>query len=249
MIALAVPALGRLLPDTIAHDFERQVIDRDWVIQRRMPGVPLTAADASLPPGERAALWLELGRLTRALHEVRGPSFGPPVHGQRFNLWSDLLLHDAGGLIEDAGRFALPPSPFERLRRVVRDLASVIDAGVTPRLVHSDLAPSHVFVEPMEEGPHRIAGIIDLEFGRFGDPQMERLITTLRWEEPPATIASSFFRGYGRKFASPEDRTRLHLYVAIALGWSATLLVFHGHRDGLPEVIAKMEQALRYLDS
>lgn len=247
VIAL-LPDLHRLLPVTIAHDFRRAVIDRDWVIQDVMPGALLSDLDATLPADERTALWAELGAITRRLHAVRGEAFGPPVHGQRFDRWSDLLLHDAGQLIEDAGRFALSTSPFDRLRRLTGELATVLDDGVTPRLVHSDLAPSHVFVDRTAEGMFRIAGIIDLEFGRFADPQMERLITTLCWGDPLASIASSFFRGYGRDFASPEDRIRLRIYVAIALGWSATILAWRDQGEDLPGVMRQLDDVLNGLE-
>jgi hypothetical protein len=247
VMALAAD-LQPLFPVTLAQDFQRTVLDRDWVIQSVMPGVTFSTVDATLPLDERTALWSELGTITRRLHSVRGEAFGPPVHGERFNCWSDLLVHDAEGLIEDAGRFALPSAPFQRLLCVVEDLASVLDGGVTPHLVHSDLARSHVFVDRTNEGPYRIAGIIDLEFGRFADPQMERLITSFRWGNAPVEMAPWFFRGYGHAFDTPEDRLRLHVYVAIALGWSATILAWHETRDTLPGVMSKLGDVLTALE-
>lgn len=244
VIALASPALGPLLPRTIAHDFERRVIDRDWVIQRRMPGVPLADVDASLPPAERAAVWLELGRLTRALHDVQGEWFGPPVASPRFDRLSALIRDDADGLLDDARRFDLPLAPFQRLAGAVDRAAGLLDANDGSRLVHSDLARSHVFVAREHSGPYRVAGIIDLEFGRFADPLMERLIASFKWDNAPAEMKETFFEGYGRAFDTPEDRTRLRVYVAIALAWSATILAFQGRRNGLPRVITGMEQAL-----
>lgn len=247
VIALA-PDLHELLPVTIAHDFERAVIDRDWVIQRVMPGVSLSAIDATLAADERDQLWVELGTITRRLHSVRGDRFGPPVCGERLDRWSDLLAQDAEGLVEDALRFALPALPFERLLHLIERLAPVLDESLTPHLVHSDLARSHVFVDRTDGAPYRITGIIDLEFGRFADPRMERLITSFRWGNAPAEMAPAFFRGYGRTFESLEDRARLQVYVALALGWSATILAWHETRDALPGVLSQLDDALTTLE-
>lgn len=247
VIALAAD-LDDVLPVTIAHDFERAVIDRDWVIQQVMPGVSLSKIDATLPADERTALWMELGAITRRLHSVSADAFGPPVCGERFDRWSDLLARDAEGLLDDALRFALPAPPFERLRHLIERLAPVLDEGLAPHLVHSDLARSHVFVEQIDGGPYRITGIIDLEFGRFADPRMERLITSFRWGNAPAEMAPAFFRGYGQTFESPEDRAKLQVYVAIALGWTATILAWLGTRQQLPEVLGQMDDALTALE-
>lgn len=247
MIACAAD-LQPLLPVTIVHDFEQAVIDRDWVIQKEMPGVLLSDIDAILPAEERAALWTELGAITRRLHAVVGDAFGPPAWGQRFDRWSDVLQHDAQGLIDDAGRFDLPSRPFLRLRRLVGELVSVLDDGIVPHLVHSDLARSHVFIERANEGPYRIGGIIDLEFGRFADAQMERLITSFRWENAPAEMAPAFFRGYGTAFETREDRIRLYIYVAIALGWSATILAWHEMGHALPDILNELDEVLSALE-
>lgn len=247
VIALAAD-LHTVLPVTIAHDFERAVIDRDWVIQEVMPGVSLSRVDATLAADERTALWVELGTITRRLHSVRGDTFGPPACGQRFDRWSGLLAQDAEGLVDDAVRFALPVLPFERLRHLIERLGSVLDKGLSPHLVHSDLARSHVFVDRTDDGPYRITGIIDLEFGRFADPRMERLITSFRWGNAPAEMAPAFFRGYGRTFEGLEDCARRQVYVAIALGWSATILAWLKTRQQLPKVLGQLDDALTGLE-
>lgn len=245
VIALATPALDPLLPKTIAADFDRIVIDRDWVLQERMPGVPLATVDTDLPPDERTALWTELGQLTRRLHTTPGERFGPPVAGPRFDRLSDLLRNDADGLLDDAERFNLPPVPFRRLRDRIDERADLFDDNSGPRLIHSDLARSHVFVARDGTGPYRVCGVIDLEFGRFADPQFERMITSFQWGNAPMEMKDAFFAGYGRHFDTPMDRQRLHVYVALALAWSATILAFQGRWDSLPPVVAQIEDALR----
>ena len=244
VIALARPALGSLLPRTIASDFDHTLIDRDWIIQERMPGVPFSTVDTTLPSEERAAVWIELGQLTRRLHATTGACFGAPIAGPRFDRLSDLLRNDADGLLDDAGRFDLPTALFRRIRDRIDELEDIFDDNPGPRLVHSDLARSHVFVDRDSPGHYRVSGIIDLEFGRFADPRFERLITSFQWGNAPVEMKEAFFAGYGRHFGSPEDRLCLRVYVALALAWSATILAFHDRRESLQGVIGQMEEAL-----
>ncbi|MBA2246857.1 MAG: aminoglycoside phosphotransferase family protein [Chloroflexia bacterium] len=244
VIALATPALGDLLPVTIASDFDRAVIDRDWVVQERMPGVQLSTVDADLSLEERTALWIEFGQLTRRLHDTPGEWFGPPAAGPRFDRLSDLLRHDADGLRDDAGRFDLPELPFRRLRDRIVALAAILDDNPGPRLVHSDLAPTHVFVARDGDGKWRVSGVIDLEFGRFCDPRFEGLISEPEREGASSAARDPFLSGYGRRFDTPEDRSLLHVSEALGHGWSATLLAFQGRREHVPGVIARMENAL-----
>lgn len=246
VIALAAPALGSLLPRTIAADFNHTLVDRDWVIQERVPGVPVSMLDATLPTDKRTALWIEIGQLTRHLHATTGERFGAPVAGPRFDRLSDLLRNDADGLLHDAERFELPNHAFRRLRDRIDDLGDIFDDNPGPRLVHSDLTSSHVFVQPVgdAEDHYHVSGIIDLEYGRFADPRSEGVISSFQCGNAPMEVKEAFFAGYGRHFDTPEDRLRLRIYAAFALSWSATLLAFHDHRESLPGVIEQLEEAL-----
>jgi len=244
MIALATPALGDLLPATVVAGFDLAVIDRDWVIQERMPGVPLATVDAALLSDQRTAVWTELGRLTARLHTTPGEWFGAPVAGLRFDRLSDLLRQDADGLLDDVARFGLPIAPFRRLRDRIDELADILDDTPSPRLVHSDLTRAHVFVDRDDTGEFRVFGIIDLEFGRFADGRFEGLIAELGREGKLDKARDAFFAGYGRRFDSPEDRAVLQVSEALGHGWSATLLAFQGRRENVPGVIVRMEDAL-----
>ena len=245
VIVLATPALGDLLPTTIASDFDRTLIDRDWVIQEQIPGVPLSMVDATLATVDRAALWTELGTLIHRLHETPGAWFGPPTAGPRFERLSALLLHDADGLVDDAARFGLPDSPFRRLRSRIDELVDMLDDNPGPRLVHSDLVPAHIFVDRDTGGAPRVRGIIDLEFGRFADARFEGTIADSERQGESDEARQALVAGYGRSFHTPEDRQRQRIGVALGLAWSATLLSFQGRREDVPAVIERMEAALQ----
>jgi aminoglycoside phosphotransferase (APT) family kinase protein len=245
-VIAAAHDLASYLPVTTAHDFERAVIDRDWVIQEVMPGTPLSEVDRNLGPDVREDVWEQIGAFTRRLHNVRGHWFGPPANGPRFDTWSGLLEWDAAGLIRDAKSFQYDSSPFERLARIVSAQRALLDEVKTPSLIHSDLCRTHIFVEPVD-GQWRLVGTIDIEFGRFADRLSEHLITGFEWANAPPEMRPAFMRSYLAMGETDSDRRRVAIYVALSLAWFAPLLAMqHEPVDGL---LRRLGDALDRLDA
>lgn len=242
----AASALRGFLPVTLAHDFDGEVIDRDWVMQEVMPGVPLATIDDDLRPESRAAIWTELGGFARQLHGISADRFGSPAWGPAFARWSDQMRWDAASLIDDAAKFGYPAAPFDRLATAVERMAPLLDEVTTPALIHSDLSRTHVFVEAGNDGALRLAGVIDLEFGRFADPLSEHLITGFAWGNAPVEMRPAFMRGYGKGELSPEEDIRVGLYVAMSLAWFVPLLAFQGQPYDV--VMVEFDRALRAVE-
>ena len=83
--------IAPLLPRTLAADFTHQAIGRDYVVQAVLDGRP---GPEVLPTHERAEhgpYFRQLGTITRAIHDVRGPGFGV-VAGPHFARWSEALV-------------------------------------------------------------------------------------------------------------------------------------------------------------
>lgn len=210
--------IAPLLPKTLVADFTHQLIDRDWVIQTVVPGQPWSEVAGVWTDAENASLWRQLGAITRQIHAVTGPAYGPLPPGRSFPRWSELLAHDSDGLVADFARFDLPVPPVRRLQEIVAEGADVLDAaGGPPRLIHSDLDQRHVFVRRNAGGLPVISGLIDHEFGRFADPLSESLLLTL----PERPEAAPFFDTYGPLPNDEASHWRARLYRAIALGWTA----------------------------
>jgi len=243
---IAAAGLAAYMPVTIAHDFDRRVIDRDWVIQEAMPGRPLADVETMLSPEARVQVWSQVGELTRALHGVTAPWFGPPSFGSTFDRWTALLAHDVDGFISDAERFALDAQPFARLRQAIDDLRDVLDEVTTPSLIHSDLSPAHIFVDVNRAGQSAVSGLIDLEFGRFADPLSESLFAWFEQERGKEAPRSAFLQGYGRERLTENERIRIRFYVALSLGWWATLLAWQ--RRPVADVMTELTQSLDTID-
>ncbi len=239
-------SLSEFLPVTLAHDFDRSLLDRDWVIQEMMTGVSLATIDDTLDLPARSAVWAELGAFTRTLHDISSDRFGPPAWGPTFASWADQVRWDAASLIDDAVKFGLPAAAFDRLANVAERLAPLLDEVTTSGLIHSDLSRTHVFVEPGIDGRVRLAGVIDLEFGRFADPLSEHLITGFEWNNAPVDARPAFMRGYGLGEITPHEETRVGLYVALSLAWLVPLLAFQG--QSYDDVMTELTQSLETLD-
>lgn len=241
--------IAPLLPRTRAVDFTRQLVNRDWMIQTLVPGTPWSELDDRLTPAERADLWRQLGTVARSIHAVEGAAFGPP--DRPVLLWSEVVRDDVGGLLQDWQRFNLPqPETISHVATVVDRNREKLDAVGSPRLVHSDLYPRHVFVERDTGGRWRICGLIDHEYGRFADPAAESLLMLLAYQPPPESTA--FFDTYG---PLPDDESapwRTRVYGAVALGWAAADCAHLGDvvtlNHMLSDVYAVIEDIVRRTD-
>lgn len=240
-VVAAARDLAAYLPVTTAYDFDRTVIDRDWVIQEVMPGVPLSEADRLFDPDVREDVWEQIGAFTRRLHDVRGPQFGPPTCGPGFERWSDLLAWDVSGLLDDARAFGYDATLFERLANVVSAHRGLLDEVRTPALIHSDLCRPHIFVESVD-GRWRLVGTIDLEFGRFADPLSEHLITGFEWDNAPREMRAAFMRTYLPGGETEGNRRRIAIYVALSLAWFVPLLAMQ--HEPVDDLLTKLGRAL-----
>jgi hypothetical protein len=68
--------LASLLPTILMTDFTHQVIDRDYLFQRWIPGSLWWDVSGDLTPQEHDDLWRQFGRLVREISSVWGVVFG-----------------------------------------------------------------------------------------------------------------------------------------------------------------------------
>jgi len=191
-IALLQSSLD-ILPVTLAHDFSRDVIDGDWVVQQVMPGTAWPGIVPGLPRASQHELWRHLGDILRRIHAISGESFGPPAWSPPFPTWPDLLDRDLEGLAADAARYHLDLTPFTEFRQVIDTHRGEL-SRVPARLIHSDLTFDHLFVTE-RNGQWQVSGIIDLEFARFADIVSESVLLDCLARHD--AMSDAFFSGYG----------------------------------------------------
>jgi aminoglycoside phosphotransferase (APT) family kinase protein len=84
--------IAPLLPTILMSDFTHQVIERDYLFQRWMPGSLWWDVQGDLTPKEHDDLWRLFGRLVQAISSVQGEAFGLVLHGPQFSTWSLTMI-------------------------------------------------------------------------------------------------------------------------------------------------------------
>ncbi|MDT8914128.1 aminoglycoside phosphotransferase family protein [Amycolatopsis sp. PS_44_ISF1] len=220
--------IAPLLPRTLAADFTHQAIGRDHVFQAVLAGRP---APEVLPTHERSAhgrYFRQLGTITRAIHDVRGPGFGV-VSGPHFARWSEALVAyfaDNAADVEDLG---LDASDLREVAEHAQRDADVLDEITEPRLLHGDLWHINVMVAP----DLTVTGVFDHDRSWWGDPAADWTIRVA--SAKPGTERDAFWDTYGRTADSPQSRRRALYYRARHVG----AVRLERHRFGQDERLAE----------
>ncbi|MFF1870614.1 phosphotransferase family protein [Kitasatospora herbaricolor] len=157
------------VPEVIAADFDRRLVDGDYLLMSHLPGAGWDRARPGLSDADQARLRRDLGELTARLRAVRGTGFGYPQHGLLPG-WRAAFGRMLDDVLADAARYAvtLPVEPGQLLA-LVRERAWLLDAVTVPSLVHFDLWEGNVLLTEEADRP-AISGVIDGERAFWGDP-------------------------------------------------------------------------------
>lgn len=198
-------ALDDLAPRTIGADFTRQIVDRDFVIQHTVPGIPATERLSAWTTAQRRSFYRQLGQVTRTVHSVQGRSFGL-VCGPAFATWSDAVEAQIAGLRDAYAEQGLDPEELQRIVDAVSAHRSVLDEVRTPSLVHGDLWTLNLLVSAEADDPV-ITGVLDFDTARWGDPWSDWPIHQARVRV--GTEADDFWAGYGASIARDDDQAMI----------------------------------------
>lgn len=187
--ALAGEHPGLRMPALLHTDFTRTVLPGDVVVASHLDGVPWTAAGFG-PPAEdpRAARAQEdLGAVMDALHRLTGERFGyPQSPALQAPTWRGAFTAIVAALLADAERAGVPDVPADRVRAALAAHGPALDEVAVPRLVHSDLWPGNLFVDPATGA---VLGVIDPERALWGDPLLDLAGADPMWDGlPPAVV-------------------------------------------------------------
>ena len=185
--------IAALLPRTLAVDFTHDLVGRDYVIQTVVPGVPAPEGLAGYERSEWGSFFRGLGQISRKIHSVRGPGFGP-VAGPLAATWSEALGTQLDLIAQDLDDLGLDAADVRALAETARRRRDLLDRIAEPRLLHGDLWTINVMIEPNAPEP-TVSGVFDCDRTWWGDPESDWAI--YRALGKPGDVRNAFWDGYG----------------------------------------------------
>ncbi|WP_234341833.1 phosphotransferase family protein [Streptomyces sp. NRRL S-646] len=232
--------IASLLPRILAVDFTHQIISRDWMIQSLLPGVPAPEGFKIRPRSEWGPFFAQLGAITRQLHDVRGPHFGP-ITGPGFSRWSDaviaVLQHTAADL-EDVG---LDARDVREAVAIAEKNRPLLDEAAKPRLLTGDLFTINCLVRD-GDGPLTITGVIDFDRATWGLPDADW--TIFMASRRTSTERDEFWTTYGPLSTDAAAVQRRLIYRVVHLGAIRLERQRTGRVDALAESYEEMSEVL-----
>ena len=195
------------IPEILAYDPSRSLLPSKYFLMTFLPGALFHNIRRELNAEQQAQVQREMGRLTRAISEISGPSFGywaqPEPPGVS---WRVCFLNMIDNVLRDGEAAGVDLAlPYAEIRQRITAHSAVLDEVTTPRLVHWDLWDGNVFVDPVSA---QITGLIDFERVLWGDPLIEAIFGDLKPD-------SQAVQGFGADvLSSPTQQTRRRLYNA-----------------------------------
>jgi len=206
-----------LMPTLLLTDFSRTVLPGDAVVVSHLDGVPLNEVgfEAGDPRLMRAET--ELGAHLARQVTVTGPLFGYPSNpGLQAGTWPEAFGLIVEALLADGRRWGTD-LPEAEIRAALARHTGALAEVTTPRLVHTDLWPGNLFVDPSSGA---LVGVIDPERAVWGDPLFDLVGSDAMWHGTSAHLLAGYAAEAGAPWAvdEPAAATRLLLYrVQLAL--------------------------------
>jgi aminoglycoside phosphotransferase (APT) family kinase protein len=231
--------IGPLLPAILMSDCTHQILARDYLFRRWIPGELWWDVTTELTEEEHDELWCQFGRLVRTISSVQGDAFGIVQYGPQYSLWSLTLFDCLARTITDAEYMCVETTLLRRLLEFSCDHSPILDEITCPRLLHGDLWLFNLLIERTGDGP-RIVGVLDADRGSWGDPFADWTFFLLERRATPKERAL-FWHGYGeRTEAGPRERLRSLIYQGLHHGKILSV----ARRDGNERALNKAALAL-----
>ncbi|WP_238174376.1 phosphotransferase family protein [Kribbella kalugense] len=234
----AVPWLAvvaELMPRVLAVDWSHAVVDRDWMIQTCLPGVPAPDGLGRYPRSGRTTFFRQLGAITHSVHAVRGPYFGR-VDGPAYSSWSEVVIASFTQIAADLEHVGLDAEDVRTAATLAARGRAKLDEIQEPRLLTGDLWTVNCLLDPKAPEPV-ISGVLDFDRAEFGDPAAD---WTIRMAQAKPDEREAFWQTYGALDRTPTALWRATLYEARHL--AATRL--ERHRLNNPEAVRESYEAL-----
>jgi aminoglycoside phosphotransferase (APT) family kinase protein len=167
--------LGVPIPRIVLVDDTRSLLDLSFLVMTRLEGSNLLEQEQALEPSEVSAVYAQMGRALREIHDIAMESFGyigshgvvTPFASNRAYMGSQ-FDRKLGGLAE----YGAPDALTAALHGFVERHAPLLDQCAHSSLCHYDFHTGNLLVE-RRNGAVALSGILDLENAIAGDPLMD----------------------------------------------------------------------------
>lgn len=178
------------VPEILDYDFSRSVVNRDWLLMKRIPGRALS--EVSLNSVKLNKLFFTLGRHIKELHLITGNKFGypeSPSTGPMKENWFNAFRSMWVKILDDI----LKTGIYTKADKTA--LTGLLDyhSGAFPALAESSLLHMDIWSQNiLTDTAGTITGIIDWDRALRGDPEIEYAVL-----EYCGTSPAAFREGYG----------------------------------------------------
>ena len=193
----------------LVYDDSHELIDRDYMLMQRLPGVPMSEAEGA----DMNAVLRQVGQCLAQVHALSADQYGylgahhpmPPraTWVQAFEIMWNLLIDD----VVAAGHYDAHES--EVMRQLLQVCHKFFERPVQASLLHMDIWGQNILVD----AAGRVCGLVDWDRALWGDPEIEFAVLDYCGISQPA-----FWEGYGRtRDRSPEAEVRRVFYLLYEL--------------------------------
>lgn len=217
--------------EIIAYDTSRALVERDYLLMERLPGVPLTNFNPSREQFDKVLE--QVGRCLRQIHEISAEKYG--YLGEHACMepqasWAEAFRVMWGKLVDDiVGAGYYDAEEEVRAKRLLDQHLAHLDRPVTSRLLHMDIWSQNILVDTEAN----VTGVVDFDRALWGDKEIEFAVLDYCGISEPA-----FWQGYGRRRSSDfAARIRRMFYLIYEV--QKYIVIYH-HRNSDPGT------ALRY---
>jgi aminoglycoside phosphotransferase (APT) family kinase protein len=182
------------VPEIVAHDFSRELIDRDYLIMPRLPGRPLS--DAALSPPARRRSLREWGGYVAEIHALTDPENRSGYLGEHRCMepqptWAEafaVMYRKEMDDIVDCGVY--DRATADAAVALLEEHLDVFDHCDTSCLLHGDLWVTNLLVA--DDGG--VTAVLDFDRACWGDIEWDLAIA-----EYCGVTGDPFWEGYGRR--------------------------------------------------
>jgi aminoglycoside phosphotransferase (APT) family kinase protein len=200
--------------EVVGYDFERALVDQDYLLMTALPGRPLSdVPDLARSHFDRALG--QVGEHLRDLHGLTAPDcLGSDAHGylgahrpmEPHATWAGAFRAMWNLLLDDVVACgAYTPEEAQFMRGLLERHIDLFQRPVVPRLLHMDVWSQNILID----GAGDVTGLVDFDRALWGDVEIEFAVLDYCGISEPA-----FWEGYGaRRDTSPAAMIRCQFYL------------------------------------